>query len=265
MEVSNQMLELYEQNRIPQSQGSEVEGAAVKVPATSDEQASKQNSSHSAPDRSSVENNAVPLAGTENQSNEGSTEVGSDITDHKMDLETRDSQTSEKLSQKDNQREVANISNSGTDKIVADKEKLVATKEAAELGRSDGTSLHNEAIKMMVKDKVRAALEKRKKERGQMTIKEDVMDDDDLIERALEDGIQLDVDNDKNKPERSQSWSKPDNEDLDEAKDRNEMGVKGKLRKDRDGCNAEEGEMIDGASSLLKDRKRKKMDSPPAS
>jgi len=327
-EVSNQMLELYEQNRIPQSQGSEAEGAAAggaraaaRAPATSEEQASKQISSHSPPQRSSVENNAVPLSRTENQSNDGSAEMGSDITDHKMDSETRDSQTSEKLPDKD--------------KLVGDQEKLVATKEAAELGRSDDTSLNKssfnvgqnlelregplgqspiEAIKIdkdkvkailekrrkergemtvkkdvmdeddliereledgvemtnktIDKDKVKTALEKMRKERGEMTIKKDIMDEDDLIERELEDGVELAVENEKNKQQRRQSLSKPDDEDhgkdLEEARDGSQMGMEGKLRKDGDGFNAEKGDMIDDASSLLNNRKRKK-GSPPAS
>nr|ACJ85711.1 unknown [Medicago truncatula] len=136
-EVSNQMLELYEQNRIPQSQGSEAEGvaaggvrAAARAPATSEEQVSKQISSHSPPQRSSVENNAVPVSRTENQSNVG------------QNLERRE----------------------------------------GPLGQSP-----KEAIKID-KDKVKAILEKRRKERGEMTIKKDVMDEDDLIERELEDG-----------------------------------------------------------------------------
>ncbi|GAU28945.1 hypothetical protein TSUD_59580 [Trifolium subterraneum] len=379
-EVSNQMLELYEQNRIPQSQGSEADGAAAggpragaKAPAMSEEQASKQNSSHSPPQRSSVENNAVPLTRTENQSNDGSAEVGSDITDHKMDMETRDSQTSEKLPEKDNQREVANRSKSGTERIfVGDQDKLVGTKEVAESGRSDDTTSYKssgnvgrnlelregplgyspkEAIKMIDTDKVKAALEKRRKERGEMTMKKDIMDDDDLIERELEDGVEmtnkkidkdkvkaalekgrkerggmtikkdvmdeddliereledgvemtnkmidtdkvkaalekrrkergemtiktdviddddliereledgveLAVENEKSKRERRQSWSKPDGEDLEETK----LGVKGKIRKDRDEFNAEEeGEMIDDTSSTLNNRKRKMID-----
>ncbi|CAJ2650351.1 unnamed protein product [Trifolium pratense] len=288
-EVSNQMLELYEQNRIPQSQGSEAEGAAAggpraaaKAPAMSEEQASKQNSSHSPPQRSSVENNAVPLTRNENQSNDGSAEVGSDITDHKMDLETRDSQSSEKLPEKDNQREAANKSKSGTERtVVGDQDKLVGTKEVAESGRSDDTTSYKssgnvgrnlelregplgyspkEAIKMIDTDKVKAALEKRRKERGEMTIKKDVMDDDDLIERELEDGVELAVENEKSKRERRQSWSKPDGEDLEETRDESKLGVKGKLRKDRDEFNAEEGEMIDDTSSLLNNRKRKMID-----
>jgi cyclin T len=52
-EVSYQMLELYEQKRIPPSQASEAERAATKSPATNEEQASKQISSHPSPQYSS--------------------------------------------------------------------------------------------------------------------------------------------------------------------------------------------------------------------
>lgn len=330
------MLELYEQNRLPQSQGNEAEGATAggmrassKAPATSEEQVSKQIASHSAPQHTSVENNAAPLTGTENQSNDGSAEMGSDITDHKIDLETRDSQTSEKLPEKDNQREVANRPISGAERVVSgDQDKMVGTEEAAELGRSDDTSYKSsfnvggnlelregplspkEAIKMIDKDKVKAALEKRRKERGEMikkedamdedededdlierelengvemtnkvidkdkvkaaiekmrkvrsemTIKKDVMDEDDLIEKELEDGVELAVENEKNKRERRRSWSKPDGED--HCEDVDETGDR-KLQKDRNGCNAEEGDMIDDASSLLNNRKRKMSSSP---
>ncbi|KAJ1380111.1 Cyclin-like [Sesbania bispinosa] len=295
-EVSNQMLELYEQNRIPPSQGSEVEGtagggmkAASKAPASNEEQASKQTSSHPAAQHSSAENNAVPQRGTENQSNDGSTEMGSDITDHKMDLEIRESQNSEQLAQKDNKREVANRSKSGTERIVAgDQDRMVGTTEAAEVGRRDDTALYKsscnvgrnlelregpvghspkEAIKMIDKDKLKAAVEKRRKERGEMIVKKDVMDEDDLIERELEDGVELAVEDEKNKRERKQNWSKPDDEDYGKdregARDGRHMGMKGQLQKDMDEDNAEEGEMIDDASSLLNNRKRKR-GSPPA-
>ena len=63
-EVSNQMLELYEQNRLPPAQGSEVEGsaggtrAASKAPSANEEQASKQISSQ-APQHESVDRIAI--------------------------------------------------------------------------------------------------------------------------------------------------------------------------------------------------------------
>ncbi|XP_014509410.1 cyclin-T1-4 [Vigna radiata var. radiata] len=290
-EVSNQMLELYEQNRIPPAQGSEVEGSAggtrsaTKAPAVNEDQASKQISSQ-APQHSSVERTVVPQRGTENQSNDGSAEMGSDITDHKMDLDNRESQNSEQLTQKDNKREMSNRSKSGSERIVAgDQDRMVGTKEGAEVGRRDESALYNsgsnggrnmerregpishspkEAIKMIDKDKVKAAMEKRRKERGEMTVKKDVMDEDDLIERELEDGVELAVEDEKNKRERRQNWSKHDGEDHhhEETRDGRHTSMKGQFQKDMDEENAEEGEMIDDASSSLNNRKRK-MGSPP--
>lgn len=294
-EVSNQMLELYEQNRIPQSQGSEVEGgtgggsrAAMKAPSN-EELASKQMSSHPATQHSSAENRVVPLRGMENQSNEGSAEMGSDITDHKADLDVRESQNSEQLPQNDNNREVANRSKSGNEHIIAgDQDRMAGTKEAAEVGRKNDSELQKssfdvgrnlelrggplghspkEAIKMIDKDKLKAALEKRRKERGEMTLKKDVMDEDDLIERELEDGVELAVEDERNKRERRQNWSTPDDvdngKDDEETRDGKNMCMKGQLQKDMDADNAEEGEMRDDASSLLNNRKRK-MESSPA-
>nr|AFK39690.1 unknown [Medicago truncatula] len=250
-EVSNQMLELYEQNRIPQSQGSEAEGvaaggvrAAARAPATSEEQVSKQISSHSPPQRSSVENNAVPVSRTENQSNVG------------QNLERREGPLGQSPKE--------------AIKIDKDKVKAILEKRRKERGEmtikkdvmdeddlierelEDGVEITN---KMIDKDKVKTALEKMRKERGEMTIKKDIMDEDDLIERELEDGVELAVENEKNKQQRRQSLFKPDDEDhgedLEEARD-------------RDGFNAEKGDMIDDASSLLNNHHKRK-GSPPAS
>ena len=130
-EVCNQMLELYEQSRLPPAQGSEVEGsaggtrAASKAPSANEEQASKQISSQ-APQHSSVERTGVPQRGTENQSNDGSAEMGSDITDHNLDI--RESHNSEQLTHQDNKREVSNRSKSGTER---DQDRMVGTKEDA--------------------------------------------------------------------------------------------------------------------------------------
>ncbi|KAL1321176.1 hypothetical protein HN51_065902 [Arachis hypogaea] len=292
-EVSNQMLELYEQNRIPPSQGSEVEGSgggatrsATKAPGSNEEQASKHTSSHPAPHHSSAENHVVVPRGTENQSNDGSAEMGSDITDHKADLEIRESRNSEQFPLKDNKREVTNRSKSGTERIVSgDQDRIVGTKEASEVGRRDDLGSHKyssvgrnmelregpvghspkEAMKMIDTDKVKAALEKRRKERGEITLKKDVMDEDDLIERELEDGVELAVEDEKNKRERRRNWSKLDEADHcdhEETGDGKHTSMKGQLQKDMDADNAEEGEMLDDASSLSNNRKRK-MGSPP--
>lgn len=223
-EVSNQMLELYEQNKAPPSQGSEVEGsaggatrAAAKEPAVSEDQVSEQMPPCSTPQNSSA--HEVPPTSTENQSNDGSTEMGSVITDHKLDVEIRDSQLSDGLPQNDNERELADGSNMGTQRIGAgDPDRIGDTNEAAEVQRRDDLALRKsfsigqnleygegslgqspkEAIKMIDKDKVKAALEKTRKARREITLKkDDVMDEDEFIERELEDGVELGVDDEK--------------------------------------------------------------------
>jgi cyclin T len=280
-EVSNQMLELYEQNRVPPSQGSEVEGsvgsgpshrAPSKPPAVNEEQASKQISSRLVHDHSSADNHSMPPRSTQNQSNEnGSAEMGSVITDHKVDVEIKDGQHPEHLLQKEIMREVPNRFKSGTERVGGeDQERNAERNESAEPGewRDDGASRKSssmvsrnlelrdgpigqspkEAIKMIDKDKVKAALEKRRKSRGEITRKKDVMDEDDLIERELEDGVELAVEDEKNKRDRRQSWSKYENLDNEEIGDGSGLEVVD---------NAEEGEMLDEASPILNSRKRK--------
>ncbi|CAN6202069.1 unnamed protein product [Urochloa humidicola] len=64
-----------------------------------------------------------------------------------------------------------------------------------------------DAMKKIDKDKVKAALEKRRKSKGDVSRKVDVMDDDDLIERELEHGVELAAEGEKVKQqERRQSW-----------------------------------------------------------
>lgn len=267
-EVSNQMLELYEQNRVPPSQGNEVEGnastgtrATAKAPAANDEQASKQK---------------MQPTGAENQSNDGSAEMESVITDHKCDIETGDAQ-------KDKHGEVTNRSNRETEpKGEGDQDRLCGTKEGAEVERrgdsasEDSCSIVSrkfepregslgqsakEAIKMIDKDKVKAAIEKRKKARGEITMKKDVMDDDDLIERELEDGVELAAEDDKKKWERRQNWSEHDNADCggDYEEIRAEKHMKSQKEMEADNA---EGEMTDDASFLSNNRKRKARSSP---
>ena len=66
-----------------------------------------------------------------------------------------------------------------------------------------------DAMKKIDKDKVKAALEKRRKSKGDVSRKVDMMDDDDLIERELEHGVELAAEGEKVKQERRQSWSQP--------------------------------------------------------
>ncbi|XP_052875524.1 cyclin-T1-5-like isoform X2 [Gossypium arboreum] len=288
-EVSNQMLELYEQNRVPPSQGSEVEGGGVggdtshrtpaKHPSGSEE---KQVSSRSVADHSSVDKHGMSTRTAQNQ-NSANGEIGGVITDHKLDTETKDgNQHHELLPHKEHMREVSNKSRSGMERTGGeDLERTGGRNDTAETGewRDEGASHKGsgvvgrnldiregpvgqspkEAIKID-KNKLKAALEKRRKSRGETMKKKDVMDEDDLIERELEDGVELAVEDEKIKRER-QNWSR--NENQDHIKDHGEMGeanhyiTKGQSSQGFETEAAEEGEMLDDASPKVNPRKRK--------
>lgn len=285
------MLELYEQNRLPASQGSEVEGTAgggtthkvpTKGPAVSEEQASKQTPSQSH-DRTSAENHGVSSRNPQNQANDnGSGEMGSVINDHKLDVDPKDNQHSEHISHKESSKEVSDKSKSGGE----DHERASGRDGSTEAGewRDDGASRKmtnlvgrnldsregpvsqspKEAPKID-KDKVKAALEKRRKSRETMK-KKDVMDEDDLIEKELEDGIEMAVENEKSKRDRSQSWSKNVNQDrakdYGEVTDGDHFNTKGQSSKGFEPDGAEEGEMVVDDVSAMNNRKRK-AGSPP--
>ncbi|XP_061981301.1 cyclin-T1-4-like isoform X1 [Populus nigra] len=286
-EVSNQMLELYEQNRVPQSQGSEVEGSAgggsghrllTRTPAVSEDHVSKQTSSRAAPEPVCQDINVAPPRNTHTQNNaNGSGETESVITDHKVEVETRDNQHHEHVSHKEITREDPNKVRYEAEQIGEEDQKRTAGRnEGAEAGewRDDAVSRKSssisgrnldlregpvnqspkDAIKMIDKDKVKAALEKRKKSRGETTRKKDIMDEDDLIERELEDGVELAAEDEKIKRERRQSWS---NNDHAEIGDGNHMIMKGQSSRGLEAEYVEEGEMLDDASPVLNGRKRK--------
>ncbi|XP_039058375.1 cyclin-T1-5-like [Hibiscus syriacus] len=145
-EVSNQMLELYEQNRAPPSEGSEVEGSAggggdYRVPAKHPSESQEKQSRLTA-DNSSTDNHGMQSRTAQNQSNDnGSGEMDSVIRDHKM--ENKDGQHHEQLPHKDNTGEVSNKSRSGKERTGReDRERSVGRNEIAEAGEwgDDGAS-----------------------------------------------------------------------------------------------------------------------------
>lgn len=254
-EVSNQMLELYEQNRLPASQGGEAEGsggttahrAIMKGSAASEEQTSKQMHSR-ANDHSSADNHGAQSRNVQNPSNDnGSGEMDSVITDHKADLEPK-----EHLSHKETFREVSNKSEAG------DGDDGAPRKSTNLVGRnldSREGPVSQSPIKID-KDKVKAALEKRRKSRGETTKKKDVLDEDDLIEKELEDGIEMAVEDEKSRKERK---SKNENGEVTDGSQFNSKGQSSRLP----GADcAEEGEMVDDASQMVNSRKRKAGSTP---
>ncbi|KAA8544658.1 hypothetical protein F0562_019495 [Nyssa sinensis] len=308
-EVSNQMLELYEQNRVPPSQGSEVEGsttggpnhrASAKSTAVNEEQfpsisnaqavgtgggggagatvktgTSKQLSSWPALDHARADYHSMLLRSTQNESNDnGSTDVGSVITDHKVDGEIKDNEHPEQLPYKEN-KEGPNKSKSGSERAGGEEQgRNSGRKETTEAGEwRDNRVSHKsrniefregppgqspqDVIRMIDKDKVKAALEKRKKSRGDMNQKRELMDEDDLIERELEDGIELAAEDEKIRQDRRQSWSKTENPLYDKDHEENHPGMKGQSSRGAELENVEEGEMVNDASAVLNSRKRR--------
>ncbi|XP_071701874.1 cyclin-T1-3-like isoform X2 [Rutidosis leptorrhynchoides] len=218
--VSNQMLELYEQNREAPSQTSEVvdgsngRGATQKVvptrPLIAEEDGTKNSnsrpgssnptSSRPPPDEAYSDNHSGPPRASQNRSNyrgtayiKGDVEVGQSQRHHGPEdghgSEGRAEETRER-------RETGEV-----------KEKYIS-RNLDFKGQSP-----QDVIKKIDKDKVKAALEKRKKARGDdVTRRMDFMDDDDLIERELEDGIELAAESEKSKRDKKHSWSKQSNE-----------------------------------------------------
>ncbi|KAI4371851.1 hypothetical protein MLD38_010151 [Melastoma candidum] len=273
-EVSNQMLELYEQNKVPPSQGSEVDGSggggsasrSSKLPATNEEHSSRQVSTRIAPDNGVSEGNGTQPRPHNSQSlDHGAHDGNSVITEHKVDVEAKDSQFTEQLPVRERHKPEEQERNGKRSDVTEEGEWLDT------ISRKPGNSLvgrnlelregalgqsPKEAIKID-KDKVKAALEKRRKERAEMTKKNDVMDEDDLIERELEDGVELAAEDEKLKNEKRQSWPKNDDSE-DQGDARQQIGTKGQTRRRVEGEHyAEEGEMLEDASPLQNSRKRK--------
>ncbi|KAF8390940.1 hypothetical protein HHK36_023240 [Tetracentron sinense] len=313
------MLELYEQNRLPPSQGSEVEGstgggvshrAPAKTLAGNEEQVStngygqtggastvktgtlKSLSSRPMSDQY-VDNQGPSQRNTQNRS--ANTDMRSAIADHKVDGETKDHQhhEQESLSYKENATEAPNRSKFGLERLEKeDQDRNGGRSETTEVGewKDNGTSYKSsstggrnleyregtlgqspqDAIKKIDKDKVKAALEKRRKARGDVARKMDLMDDDDLIERELEDGIELAAEDEKMKLESRQSWSKPSNrpdhenqryeKDQEDIESGNYLGIKGGLETEN-----EEGEVFtfnDTVRSPKSSNRKRKVESP---
>ncbi|XP_038970434.1 cyclin-T1-4-like isoform X2 [Phoenix dactylifera] len=240
-EVSNQMLELYEQNRAaqPPSHGSEAEGSSVtganpqtpvKTPAAVEEspqngysQATKTAGMQSAaltsslarpvPDQShSDRQNGTQRVPQHESKNHGNYEQRSGFYDNKVEPGLKDHWHPES----GNVAEAMNSrSNYGSECSLEESVMPVTggstqTKDR-NIGGNEGPKVCSplDAIKKIDKDKVKAALEKRRKSRGDVARKVDLTDEDDLIERELEHGVELAVEDERIKQERRHSWSKP--------------------------------------------------------
>ncbi|KAL7133082.1 hypothetical protein ABFS83_12G117200 [Erythranthe nasuta] len=238
-EVSNQMLELYEQNRVPASQASEAEGSAggsQRPPsksqaeeehvtnyssthggATSKASSLKPSSSSSrpGPDSQHTDNHTGPAKIPPTRNNDYGRSETNSLPDRSVDDEINDIQNhdQESVPRKGNSGEIDNKSkfkddqeeNSvPTESAVETKDKHhgrnLSNKDAATVGQSP-----QDATKKLDKEKIKAAFERRKA-RGDISRKIDPVDE---LERELED-VELPVESEKTKREKKQTnWTKP--------------------------------------------------------
>ncbi|KAJ6774818.1 hypothetical protein OIU79_018075 [Salix purpurea] len=304
-EVSNQMLELYEQNRLPPSANSEAEGSIVggashrassKASSGNEEHLATNSHSHTG-GVSSRPRPSKPMSKPAHEQPLADNHAGPPRTsqNHGNDHESAEmicTMKERRFLPKDNMREGQNFRRAADRLGNEDQERNVARGETKDSGESKDKHLGRivepkegmlgqspqDAIKKIDKDKVKAALEKRRKSRGDIARKTDLLDDDDLIERELEDGIELAAESEKNKRDRRQSWSKPlDREEYEsshhgknmDARDEQHHGTRGQLSQRPDRKNIEDGElsapddMYQGFPSPKSSNRKRKASSPP--
>ncbi|KAL8524329.1 hypothetical protein ACS0TY_014057 [Phlomoides rotata] len=237
-EVSNQMLELYEQNRVPPSQISEAEGSAggnqrppAKGPST-EERVISHTSSHGGstskglplkpapsrqgPDEQNADNHSGPPKITQTRNKDYASSENNSIPDREDEI----NDSKETVDRHGNSGEIQNKwieghpeddqeGNSGRIEprdAVEVKDKLhsrsVSNKDVAVVQSPQ------DATKKLDKEKLKAVI-KQRKARGDLTRKVDPIDE---LERELED-VEVPGDSEKTKRERKQSWSKPSRTD----------------------------------------------------
>ncbi|VAI14621.1 unnamed protein product [Triticum turgidum subsp. durum] len=232
-EVSNQMLELYEQNRVVQSQPTnenEAEGSSAGVPnqrisvkaeANSEEPpvmhhpASKQSDSnpststgvpihngaeHSKPHKQIGSQKSLQNDNGGHENNKTSCQSGG-----RVDTSTKDGLH-------DGTKSLPRSSRPSDKSGIPTEEKPLPSHASSSESRDGNLSNSGDpsvsssmmdAMNKIDKDKVKAALEKRRKLKGDVARKVHVMDDDDLLERELEHDVELAVEDEKIKQERN--------------------------------------------------------------
>ncbi|KAJ6843914.1 putative cyclin-T1-3 [Iris pallida] len=248
------MLELYEQNRAMASHGNEAEGSSAsganhRAPpkALPTEETPSQ---HGVQANSSIGDGPDQLLKDKQIGNQKI--VPNESYDHGLGDKKVEGGTKDRR-----HHEPGNIMESLPSRSAHESERSIeepgGTSETREKnsGHNEGSKVYSplDAIKKLDKDKLKAALEKRRKARGEVARKIDVMDDDDLIERELENGIEIAAEDDKGKQDRRHGWSKPlyrkEPQNQDHGTENGDFGIE----------NAEEGEFQSPPD--LANRKRK--------
>lgn len=276
------MLELYEQNRVPPSQASEAEGSAggshrpsSKAPVASEENVSsypqssgatskigipKPPSCRSVNDQSFMENPAGGVRGAYSRNNDHGNSETHSLPDHKGDeINNSHHHEREQFHHQGNSGEV-NTSRVGSEAYVEEEPEKSAgrieTRDAGEfkdkyhgrmLEHKDGAVGQSpQDFKKQLGDKVKAVREKRKKLGPEVPLKTDILDEEEMIERQLEDEIVLENPRtDREKRQRSKSSNRPEHDNVhhDEVVDGHYPVTKGQTSYGEDFDNVEEGEV----------------------
>ncbi|KAL6851910.1 hypothetical protein ACP4OV_020095 [Aristida adscensionis] len=232
-EVSNQMLELYEQNREP-SQGNDAEGSSAGVRNQRSTLKSEGNSkelsahgNHRASKQSNLQHSSS--TGASGQREGDQTISDKQISGHKMHKNDDGDHGSSKgrSSNSGDKVDAAESSHHGKNSLpghqcskssydsdhTIEEHKPHRSNDDSSVTR-DGIVNGNEApsvsssmMNKIDKDRVKAALEKRRKSVGDVPVKANVMDDDDLLERELEHGVELAAEDEKIKQDERQNLS----------------------------------------------------------
>jgi cyclin T len=252
-EVSSQLLELYEQNRTTQaqsSQGSEAEGSSAGVcnqrSTVKSEANSKEPSAHGHLQASRPPNlQHSSSTGASGHHDDGQSNSDKHISGHKMLQNDNFNHGGSREKNKSGTKTGTVMDKLHNDKKFspghhyskASHESHNPVEEHQPHGSDDNSNetrdgvggneapvvstSRMDAMNKIDKDKVKAALEKRRKSKGGFATKVNVIDDDDLLERELEQGVELAVEFEKINQDKKQNSSDgsmhpPDLENADE-------------------------------------------------
>ncbi|XP_057534897.1 cyclin-T1-3-like isoform X1 [Amaranthus tricolor] len=279
-EVSNQMLELYEQNRAPPNQVSEAEGSVAGSAAnrptsrtSTEEQVPNSNSSHAGvatkpgtlkppssqqlPDHSNKQ--SVPPRGSHNRINDygnsdhkahGELRAVEPSVYQENPVEGQNMKNGPEWNSSEDSKEKTNVGNRAKEGDSKDKYHGNNV-ESKEVGQTQSPS---EIIEKIDTNKLKELREKRRKSRADVVRKKDSMDEYDPIMKELEEGVELAAaESEKMKQEKKQNWTQPstrlDNDGTHNSKlletpgDRHPMCSKGQQSHGLDLENVEEGEL----------------------
>lgn len=233
------MLELYEQNKVPQSQASEAEGSAgdsQRPPSkalVNEEHVTGYSSFHGgatskmslkpAPSRPGLDghhNRSGPPGTNQARNNEYGSSENNSISDHRGEDEVHEREV---MPQHGNSGETQNKAKHahGDEDHERDAVEPKDKYHGKNVSNKDDSAgqLPQDSTKKLDREKIKAAFERRKA-RGDVTRKIDPVDE---LERELED-VEVPGDSDKTKRGRKQSWTKPSSRPEHDTKYSNESG-----------------------------------------